>query len=143
MRIRHYSELRRLETFEERYDYLRLGGEVGNDTFGFERWINQQFYRSREWKDVRHEVIVRDNGLDLGVTDHEIFDRIIVHHMNPMTPDVISFGDDDILNPEFLICVSHQTHNAIHYGTRENLRQPFVERQPGDTILWDPITRRR
>ena len=136
MRIRTYSELRRLETFEDRYDYLRLQGEVGNPTFGFERYINQRFYTSREWRQLRHEVIARDNGLDLGMTDYEIFDRIIIHHMNPMLPEDILSHDEAILNPDFLITTTHATHNAIHYGDRTLLRQPFVERHRGDTKLW-------
>lgn len=136
MRIRTYSELRRIPTFEERFDYLQLRGQVGASTFGFERWANQGFYRSREWRDIRHEIIIRDNGQDLAFEDHEIFDRVIIHHMNPMTMDDVEDGNPDILNPEFLITVSHRTHNAIHYGDRSQLAKPFVERRPGDTQLW-------
>lgn len=143
LRVRRYSELRQFDTFEERFDYLSLGGQVGEETFGFERWRNQEFYRSREWKDIRDVVILRDNGCDLGITGYEIFDRVIIHHMNPMTPEDIIHGDADILNPDFLICVSHETHNAIHYGSRQNLRKPLVERRPGDTLLWRPIERNR
>lgn len=136
MRIRTYSELRRLETFEERYRYLELRGVVGNSTFGFERHLNQKFYTSTEWRNIRHHIIVRDNGQDLGIEGHEIHDKIIVHHINPMTPHDVIGGIDDILNPEFLICVSHKTHNAIHFGDESLLPKPFVERRPGDTKLW-------
>jgi len=136
MVIRTYSELRRLQTFEERYDYLQLRSSVGTSTFGFERDLNQKFYRSTEWRHIRDVVITRDSGLDLGVKDHEIYDKIIIHHMNPMTVESIEHGDDDILNPEFLITTCHKTHNAIHYGDRSLLRQPLVERRPGDTKLW-------
>lgn len=136
MKIRTYSELRRLETFEERYDYLRLRGAVGRSTFGHDRYLNQRFYTSREWKHIRNEVIARDEGLDLGVDGYEIYDRIIIHHMNPMAPDHIIHGDDDILNPAYLITTTHTTHNAIHYGDRTLLRQPLVERRRGDTKLW-------
>lgn len=138
MRIRTYSELRRLPTLEERYHYLALGGEVGKSTFGFDRHINQGFYSSREWRRIRDEVIVRDNGCDLGVEGYEIFDRkgIYIHHMNPMNVGDIIDGDDDILNPEYLISTTHRTHNAIHYGDERQLPRQFVERRPGDTDLW-------
>lgn len=136
MKIRSYSELRRIDTFEDRYDYLQLRGEVGRSTFGFDRYLNQKFYTSREWKQVRNQVIARDEGLDLGIDGYEIYDRITIHHMNPMTVDDIQHGDDDILNPEFLITTTHDTHNAIHYGDRNLLSQPLVERHRGDTKLW-------
>lgn len=135
-RIRTYSELRRFDTIEERFDYLALRGEVGRTTFGFERYVNQRFYTSREWRQVRHHVIARDNGCDLGVEGFEIFERILIHHMNPMTVDDITHGDDDILNPEYLISVSHRTHNAIHYGDAQLLPRALTERKPGDTKLW-------
>ena len=134
--VRSYSELITFETFEERYDYLRLRASVGEATFGYDRWINQNFYRSSEWKSVRSFVIARDLGLDLGVIDHEIFDRVIIHHMNPMVAEEIEDGDPDILNPEYLICTSHDTHNAIHFGDKSLLKPQFVERKPGDTTLW-------
>ncbi|QFP95394.1 HNH endonuclease [Arthrobacter phage Makai] len=134
--IRTYSQLKSLTTFEERFEYLSLKGVVGQETFGFERYMNQQFYRSKEWKDIRHVVIARDEGNDLGIPGYEIFDRPIVHHMNPMTPDLIEHGDSDILNPEYLILVTHQTHNAIHYGDASRLARTLVERKPGDTRLW-------
>lgn len=136
MRVRTYSELMRLDSFEERYEYLRIGGKVGIATFGFERWANQNFYTSRQWRDVRHEVIARDEGLDLGMYDHLIHERPIVHHMNPMSIEDVEDGNPDILNPEFLITTCHRTHNAIHYGDRSQLPQPLVERRPGDTRLW-------
>lgn len=136
MRIRTYSELRRIESFEERYDYLQLRGEVGRATFGFERYMNQRFYTSREWKHIRNQVIARDEGLDLGIEGYEIYDRIIIHHMNPMTPDNLKHGDEDILDPEFLVTTTHRTHNAIHYGDRSLLPQLYVERHRGDTKLW-------
>lgn len=136
MRVRSYSELSRYQTFEDRYRYLQLSGEVGASTFGYDRWLNQDFYRSREWKQVRNYVIARDVGMDLGVEGYEIYDRIIVHHMNPMSVDDIELNADAILDPEFLITTTHQTHNAIHYGTEKLLRQPLVERRAGDTRLW-------
>lgn len=134
--IRKYGELRRLETFEERFDYLQLNGQVAEATFGFDRYLNQQFYRSTQWRHIRNQVIARDLGLDLGVEGNEIFERPLVHHMNPMTVDDVQRGSEDILNPEFLITTSHITHNAIHYGDRSLLRLPLVERRPGDTRLW-------
>lgn len=134
--IRSYSELRRFDTFDERYDYLQLQGRVGESTFGFDRWINQKFYTSAQWRNVRDLVISRDEGMDLGVDGYEIFDRPIIHHMNPIEAADISLGDPDILNPEYLITVSHKTHNAIHYGDRSLLPKPLVARGPGDTKLW-------
>lgn len=136
MRVRSFQELRRLPTFEERYRYLQLRGEVGQATFGFERYLNQAFYRSRQWKLVRDEVISRDEGCDLATPGYEIFDRVIIHHMNPMSPEAIERGDEAILNPDFLITTTHRTHNAIHYGDEKLLVQPIVERRPGDTKLW-------
>lgn len=134
--IRTYRELTRLKSFEERFEYLKLRGQVGKSTFGYDRYINQAFYRSSEWRRVRNLVIARDEGLDLGVTGYEIFDRPIIHHMNPMGLEDLVSGDDDILNPEYLVCVSHRTHNAIHYGDESLLPKPLVERRPGDTRLW-------
>lgn len=136
MTIRSYSELCHIEEFEDRFDYLALNSSVGASTFGFERYINQNFYTSAQWKSVRHEVIARDEGMDLGVMGYEIFDRVIIHHMNPMTVEDIENGNADILNPEFLICTSHRTHNAIHFGNKNLLAKPFVERRRGDTTLW-------
>lgn len=134
--IRKYSELRGLDTFKERYEYLRLRGGVGEETFGFDRYLNQRFYRSREWKNIRDYVIVRDEGCDLGVEGYEIHDKIIIHHMNPMVIDDLVHGNPDILDPEYLITVSHDTHNAIHYGDESLLTKVLVERRPGDTRLW-------
>jgi len=134
--IKSYSELRRLDTFEDRYHYLALQGNVGESTFGYERFLNQQFYTSREWKDVRQYVIARDEGCDLGIMGYEIFSRLLIHHMNPMDPDQVTHGDPRILDPEYLITTTHQTHNAIHYGDERQLPRPFVERSPGDTLLW-------
>lgn len=134
--IRTYSDLRSLSTLEERFDYLELGGIVGESTFGFDRWINQQFYRSREWKLIRDEVIVRDQGLDLGAADAPLRGAHLIHHMNPLTLEDIEEGSDNLLDPEFLITTSLRTHNAIHFGDRRQLPQPFVERRRGDTQLW-------
>jgi hypothetical protein len=135
-RIRTYRELRRLESFEERFRYLVLHGTVGDSTFGFDRYINQQFYTSRQWRDVRHHVITRDNGCDLGIEGYEIHSRLLIHHMNPMTAAHISEGDSSILDPEYLITTTHQTHNAIHYGDERLLPRQLVERRAGDTKLW-------
>lgn len=134
--VRSYSELRRLDTLEERFRYLALRGEVGRATFGFDRYLNQQFYTSRQWRHIRNHVIARDVGRDLGIDGYEIHDRIYIHHMNPMTVDDITSGDPRILDPEFLISVTHKTHNAIHYGDEGLLAKPLVERIPGDTKLW-------
>lgn len=136
MRIKSYSELRRLDTFEERYDYLKLGGIVGEPTFGYDRYINQRFYTSKQWRQVRDEVIARDIGMDLGVPGYEIYDRIIIHHMNPMSANDIEHADADILSPQYLITTTHKTHNAIHYGDASLLAKQPIERQPGDTRLW-------
>lgn len=136
MRIRRYSELKRLDTFEDRYRYLALRGKVGDSTFGFDRHINQMFYRSYEWRQIRHHVIARDNGCDLGIPDHEIFTNLHIHHMNPMVVEDIIHGDDSILDPEFLITVSQRTHNAIHFGDERMLPRPLTPRLPGDTKLW-------
>jgi hypothetical protein len=134
--IRSYSEMLTFITFEERFDYLKLQASVGESTFGFDRHINQGFYRSHEWKTIRNVVISRDLGCDMGVPGYEIFDKVIIHHMNPMTPEAIDEADPDILNPEYLVLVSHNTHNAIHFGDERSLTQPLVERRPGDTNLW-------
>ena len=130
------TELCQLETFDERFDYLALKSRIGVATFGFERHLNQQFYTSRVWRDVRRAVIARDRGLDLGVPGREIHTKIIIHHMNPMTIEDIEDGNPDIIDPEFLITVSHDTHNAIHYGDKSRLPQPWTERKPGDTLFW-------
>ena len=134
--IRRYSELRHIPTFEERFDYLKLNGSVGRETFGFDRYINQRFYTSKEWRDIRHHVIARDLGLDLGAEGYEINSRILIHHMNPIVVDDILHKNYDILDPEFLITTCHNTHNAIHYGDSSLLPKPLVERSRGDTKLW-------
>lgn len=134
--IKRYSDLERLETFEERFDYLSLGGRVGISTFGFDRHIGQKFYTSRQWRQAREAVIVRDNGCDLGIEGHEINTLVLIHHMNPMTPEDIIHGEDWILNTDFLITTTKNTHNAIHYGDKSLLPAQFVERKPGDTKLW-------
>lgn len=135
-RVRTYSELSRLHTFEERYEYLKLRGVVGESTFGFDRWINQEFYRSRQWKHVRNDVIVRDNGCDLGIPGYEIYRDLMVHHMNPVSMRDIEHGGEWILDPNFLITTSHRTHNAIHYGDESLLPRAPVRRRFGDTKLW-------
>lgn len=124
------------ETFEDRFEYLKLRSSVGAATFGFDRWMNQDFYRSTEWKNIRNFVIARDDACDMGIPGYEIHDRILIHHMNPMRPEDIQDSDPDILNPEYLITVTHLTHNAIHYGNADSLPKPLVERRPGDTNLW-------
>lgn len=134
--LRTYSELIKLQTFEERYRYLQLQGRVGKDTFGYDRYLNQQFYRSVEWKRIRDKVIVRDNGCDLGISDRLIHGRILIHHMNPITENDIVHGTDALMNPEFLICVTHTTHNAIHFGTEDLLITAPIERTPYDTCPW-------
>lgn len=137
MIIRTYSELIRLSTFEDRYRYLRLNGRVGEETFGFDRLINQYFYqRSREWDMVRKHVIVRDNGCDLGVEGHRIQGRILVHHMNPIDLEDIERKSDILLDPEFLISTMHNTHNAIHYGDERLLVVAPVVRTKNDTCPW-------
>lgn len=136
MTTRRYSELIKLGTFKERFEYLRLDGEVGASTFGFDRYLNQVFYNSPEWKRVRCEVILRDNGCDLGMPGYEIDRHVIIHHMNPIKQKDILDRSSEIYNPEFLICVSHDTHNAIHYGDEHLLRTDPVIRRPGDTCLW-------
>ncbi len=125
-----------LDTFEERYKYLKLDSYVGRDTFGFDRYLNQDFYRSVEWKSVRNKVIARDNGCDLACSDRPIFEKVLVHHMNPITVDQVTLGDPMILDMEYLITISHDTHNAVHFGSIDNLFIMPEERYPGDTKLW-------
>lgn len=141
MRIRKYQELKSISSFEDRYDYLRLKGQVGLPTFGFERYLNQKFYTSREWRDIRHHVISRDLGCDLGVEGFDIHDKVIIHHMNPMRIEDISDGNYDILDPEYLITTTHKTHMAIHYGNTDLLPKLPVDRRPGDTQLWPKQSR--
>jgi hypothetical protein len=135
-RNRSYAELSQLQTFKERYEYLALRGEVGCVTFGSNRWMNQQFYTSREWRQLRQKIILRDHGCDLGVEGFEIHDRLIVHHMNPLDENDIAWGTAYALNPEFLISTTHATHNAIHYGDASLLTKVYIPRRPGDTKLW-------
>jgi hypothetical protein len=135
-RIRSYVELSKLETFEERYEYLRLRGIVGEITFGFDRWLNQRFYKSLEWTLVRKTVIIRDNGCDLGVSGYEIASGLLVHHMNPVSSDDLKNGENWIFDPNFLITTSLQTHNAIHYGDSNLLPKNPITRKSGDTKLW-------
>ena len=136
MSIRCYSELIEIPTFEERYRYLQLNGSVGKDTFGFDRYMNQTFYQSREWKRVRDFVILRDNGCDLGVDGYTIYGKILIHHMNPITVKDIATVSNFLMNPEYLICVSHTTHNAIHYGDENIIPKGPVIRTPNDTCPW-------
>lgn len=135
--MRTYSELITIPTFEERFRYLKLDGRVGEDTFGFDRYFNQQLYSSPEWKEIRRKVLVRDEGCDLAIPDREIFGKIIVHHMNPMTLADIEDHNPDIFDPEFLITVSKQTHDAIHYGDESILveSKPTI-RTKNDTVPW-------
>lgn len=134
--IKSYGELAEIDTFEDRFRYLSLLGRVGEDTFGFDRWINQRFYRSREWKQIRHHVIARDEGCDLGIEGYEIHGQLLIHHMNPLVASNIRHGDPDILDPQFLITTTQRTHNAIHFGDERQLPRPLAVRQHGDTKLW-------
>lgn len=135
--VKTYSELIKLKTFRERFEYLKLDGLVGEETFGFDRYLNQMFYKSEEWKRVRNYVITRDNGCDLGIKDREIIDEmILVHHMNPITKNDILNKSDYLLNPEYLICTIKNTHDAIHYGDENLLYNDPIERLPNDTCPW-------
>ena len=134
--IKTYSELIQLDSFEERYRYLRLDGEVGKETFGFDRYLNQIFYKSPEWKAIRDTIIIRDNGCDLAMLGYEISERILIHHMNPITKRDILERSDLLLNPEYLICVTKRTHDAIHYGDENLLMTGPVERTSNDTCPW-------
>lgn len=136
MNNKSYKELSRLQTFKERYEYLKLDGYVGKDTFGFDRYLNQFFYSSPEWKRVRNEVILRDNGCDLGIEGYEIHGKILIHHINPIDQNDIIQKSDWILNPDFLICTSHRTHNAIHYGDASQLPSLPIERTKNDMCPW-------
>ena len=136
MSIRTYSELITLPTFEERFKYLQLNGQVGESTFGFDRYMNQVFYRSQKWKSIRDFVIIRDCGCDLGVEGYDIYGKIIIHHMNPLSMRDIETESDFLLNPDFLICTTHNTHNAIHYGDEKLLVTAPIERTKNDTCPW-------
>lgn len=131
-----FTELKKIKSFEDRYRYLRLNGVVGKNTFGFDRYLNQTLYTSHRWIKVRDSIIIRDNGCDLGVIGYEIFGKIIVHHMNPISIEDIENESNCIFNPEFLICVSHKTHLAIHYGDEKILPEIPIIRRPGDTCPW-------
>lgn len=133
---RSYSEMLKLKTFKERYEYLRIGGTVGEDTFGYERYLNQVLYGSRSWKDFRREIIIRDNGCDLAVDGREIRGRLIVHHINPITKYEILHKDPMIFDPENVVCVSHNTHEAIHFSNSSLLDEDWMPRMPNDTIPW-------
>lgn len=135
-KLRTYSELKQLNTFEERYEYLKLDGQVGADTFGFDRYLNQVFYKSPEWRSIRNEVIVRDDGCDLGIEGREIHTKILVHHMNPISKEDILERSDILLNPEYLITTVKRTHDAIHYGDSDTLIKDPIERSANDTCPW-------
>lgn len=134
--IRNYSELITLRTFKERFEYLKLDGIVGEETFGFDRYMNQIFYKSNEWASVRREVIIRDNGCDLGVDGYEIHGKILIHHMNPINLSDIIHKTDELLNPDYLITTVLSTHNAIHYGDASLLPALPIERRANDTCPW-------
>lgn len=136
MSIKNYTELSKLKTFKERFRYLRLDGCVGDDTFGFDRYINQAFYKSKEWRRVRDYVIIRDCGSDLGIEDVPINGKVLIHHMNPITKMDLIDNIEYVLDPEYLICVSHETHNAIHYGLEDIAKDEIIEREPNDTCPW-------
>lgn len=136
MKNRCYSELLNFITFDDRFEYLKLEGGVGRATFGFDRYINQQFYRSREWEDIRQYIIVRDEGCDLGIIGYEIHVEPLIHHMNPMTVDDIIQKRDWILDPEYLILTTHNTHNNIHFGSKKLYPKVVTDRSPRDTKLW-------
>lgn len=137
--MKTYSELIKLTTFDERYKYLKFNGIVGDETFGFDRYLNQRFYKLREWQAVRDYVITRDNGCDLGIPGREIYGPLIVHHMNPISVLDILERKEIVLNPEFLITTVHSTHNAIHYGNNQSIIQDFIERSPNDTCPWRKV----
>lgn len=137
MKIRTYQELRTLTTFEDRLEYLRLKGSVGKDTFGFDRYFNQKFYKSKEWKQIRNHVIARDLGCDLGVDGYDILgERVLIHHMNPISLEDLEKHTDQLLNSNYLITVTHRTHNMIHYGIKDKRFPEQVERRPNDTCPW-------
>ena len=134
--LKTYEELIKFPTFIERFRYLKLNGRVGETTFGFDRYLNQIFYKTKEWKDIRREVIVRDCGCDLGIDDRLISGQVYIHHMNPIAVNDIMNRSEILLNPNYLISVSYYTHQAIHYGDESLLYSEFVERRPNDTIPW-------
>jgi hypothetical protein len=136
MKIRTYSELKNIKTFEGRYSYLQLKGIVGNSTFGFDRYLNQALYQTGRWKRTRDIVIIRDDACDLGIPGYDIYDRILVHHMNPITIEDVELDKDYIYDPEFLICTTYNTHTAVHFGNEDSLPKPIIERSKNDTCPW-------
>ena len=134
---RTFTELSKLQTFNERFDYLMLKGKIGIESFGYDRYLNQMLYTSQRWRSLRDRILIRDNGMDLGLDGYPIYGRAIIHHLNPITVDDILMESSDVFNPEYLVCVSHKTHNAIHYGD-ENYKRTLqvTERRPNDTIPW-------
>lgn len=134
--MRTYSELLTFNTFEDRFNYLKLNGNVGEETFGFDRWLNQKFYKSKEWQSIRDFVIIRDCGCDLAMEGYDILDKLYVHHMNPIEQSDLIHSTDILVDPEYLVCVSHNTHNAIHYGDISLLVADPVVRKPNDTCPW-------
>lgn len=134
--MRTYSELIKLPTFKERFDYLKLGGAVGEETFGSDRYLNQKFYTSEAWRKLRNQIIIRDNGCDLGLEGNTIYGKVMIHHLNPISSDELIHGSMSLMDPENLVCVSYETHNAIHYGDYELVKKDIVERKPGDTCPW-------
>lgn len=137
MKIRTYRELIQMPTLKERFRYLKLSGAVGKATFGYDRYLNQNFYRSQDWKRLRNEIIVRDDGCELGLEDHPIAGRIFIHHMNPIDDEDIINSTEYLMNPDYLVCVSHDMHNAIHYGNEDILRaKDLIPRTPNDTCPW-------
>lgn len=135
-KIRTYNELKKLKTFDERYEYLKLNGVVAKSTFGFDRHLNQEIYHSNKWRSVREKIIIRDSACDLGIAGYEINDKIIIHHMNPISPEDIEDEYEGIFDPEVLICVSDRTHLAIHFSDKSLLPKPLIVRYKGDTTLW-------
>ena len=131
-----YTELSKLTTFNERFNYLKLDGTVGEETFGYDRILNQLLYKSKKWRKVRDEVLIRDNGGDLGLEDYPINGRAIIHHMNPITVEDVLNDKPEIFDPEYLITVSNSTHNAIHFSNENNLQKDPIERTQNDTCLW-------
>lgn len=136
-KLKSYSELKELKTYEQRFKYLQIGGRIGIETFGYDRYLNQMFYNLPNWKKVRDQVIIRDNGCDLGLEGYSISGKVIIHHINPITIDDVLEGNPEIFDPEYLVCVSHATHNAIHYGDETYPRKfEVIERRPNDTVPW-------
>lgn len=133
---RCYSDLIKLDSLKDRYEYCRIGQGVADETFGYERFLNQVFYKSYEWREVKRKVIIRDNGCEFGLKDYPILGQLIVHHLNPLTVEDITQRTRHLLDPEYLITVSYNTHNAIHYGSADLLPQDYIPRTPNDTCLW-------